>query len=244
MVLYENHCHFMLQMIVNIYGPSTKCASHKYEWQKQGAITYNMNQENKVQEEEEDFHSNKSLNLADHIFWLHADSKLTINKLGPGTSVCSSRYEAQGKFGEHERYVRVAQGVTESNSSFLSALQTSQVLHISMNTQLTYERIVLTKASGSKMRKSDINCKRTLVTLNPMLQDYALQYVDIIKGNVTQSLDKQTEIMMSLGPSSDYVAVHLLGNIVVALKSDHCFRLMTEYNNLSTIAEYEHYLQG
>lgn len=82
------------------------------------------------------------------------------------------------------------------------------------------------------------------VTLNPMLQDYALQYVDIIKGNVTQSLDKQTEIMMSLGPSSDYVAVHLLGNIVVALKSDHCFRLMTEYNNLSTIAEYEHYLQG
>lgn len=31
-----------------IYGPSTKCASHKYEWQKQGAITYNMNQENKV----------------------------------------------------------------------------------------------------------------------------------------------------------------------------------------------------
>ena len=34
-------------------------------------------------------------------------------------------------------------GVAESNSSFLSALQTSQVLHISMNAQLTYEPIVL-----------------------------------------------------------------------------------------------------
>ena len=33
--------------------------------------------------------------------------------------VRSSRYEARGKFGEHERYVI---GVAESNSSFLSAL--------------------------------------------------------------------------------------------------------------------------
>ena len=32
----------------------------------------------------------------------------------------SSRYEARGKFGEHERYVRVARGVASSNSSFLS----------------------------------------------------------------------------------------------------------------------------
>ena len=47
------------------------------------------------------------------------------------------------RFGEHERRVRVARGVAESNSSFLSALQTSQVLHISMNAQLTYEPIVL-----------------------------------------------------------------------------------------------------
>ena len=39
--------------------------------------------------------------------------------------------------------VRVAWGVAESNSSFLSALQTSQVLHILMNAQLTYESIVL-----------------------------------------------------------------------------------------------------
>ena len=47
------------------------------------------------------------------------------------------------EFGEHERCVRVARGVAESNSRFLSALQTSQVLHISMNAQLTHEPIVL-----------------------------------------------------------------------------------------------------
>ena len=35
--------------------------------------------------------------------------------------------DARGKFGEHERSVRVARGAEESNSSFLSALQTSQV---------------------------------------------------------------------------------------------------------------------
>ena len=35
--------------------------------------------------------------------------------------------DARGKFGEHERYVRVARGAAESNSSFLSALQISQV---------------------------------------------------------------------------------------------------------------------
>ena len=35
--------------------------------------------------------------------------------------------DALGKFGEHERYIRIARGATESNSSFLSALQTSQV---------------------------------------------------------------------------------------------------------------------
>ena len=63
--------------------------------------------------------------------------------IGSHVSVRSSRYEARGKFGEHERCVRVARGVAESNSSFLSALQTSQVLHISMNAQLTYEPIVL-----------------------------------------------------------------------------------------------------
>ena len=35
--------------------------------------------------------------------------------------------DARGKFGEHEKYVRVARSAAESNSSFLSALQTSQV---------------------------------------------------------------------------------------------------------------------
>ena len=35
--------------------------------------------------------------------------------------------DAPGKFGEYDRCVRVARGAAESNSSFLSALQTSQV---------------------------------------------------------------------------------------------------------------------
>ena len=45
-----------------------------------------------------------------------------IKQLVHTTAVRSSRYEARGKFGEHERCVRVARGVAESNSSFLSAL--------------------------------------------------------------------------------------------------------------------------
>ena len=43
-----------------------------------------------------------------------------------------SSYGARGKFWEHERSVRVARGVAEGNSSLLSALQTSQVLHNSI----------------------------------------------------------------------------------------------------------------
>ena len=35
--------------------------------------------------------------------------------------------DARRKFGEHEKCVRVARGGAESNSCFLSALQTSQV---------------------------------------------------------------------------------------------------------------------
>ena len=35
--------------------------------------------------------------------------------------------DAHGKFGEHVKCVRVAQGAAERNSSFFSALQTSQV---------------------------------------------------------------------------------------------------------------------
>ena len=44
----------------------------------------------------------------------------------------------RGKFGEHERGVRLARGAAETNSSLLNALQTSQVLNIS-----TLELIVL-----------------------------------------------------------------------------------------------------
>ena len=36
--------------------------------------------------------------------------------IGSCVGVRSSRYEAHGKFGEHERCVRVAKGVAESNS--------------------------------------------------------------------------------------------------------------------------------
>ena len=43
-----------------------------------------------------------------------------IKQLVHTSAVRSSRYEARGKFGEHERCVRVARGVAESNSSFLS----------------------------------------------------------------------------------------------------------------------------
>ena len=35
--------------------------------------------------------------------------------------------DARGKFGEHERSVRVARGVAESNSSFLSSTSTSRL---------------------------------------------------------------------------------------------------------------------
>ena len=58
--------------------------------------------------------------------------------IGSYVSVCSSSYEASGKFGEHKRCVRGARGVAKSNSSFLSALQTSQVLHILTNAQLMH----------------------------------------------------------------------------------------------------------
>ena len=49
----------------------------------------------------------------------------------------------RGKFGEHERGVRLARGVDETNSSLLNALQTSQVLNISTYAQLKLELIVL-----------------------------------------------------------------------------------------------------
>ena len=52
------------------------------------------------------------------------DLKEKYSTIGSYVSLRSSRYEALAKFGEHERYVRVA-------------LQISQAVHISMNVQLT-----------------------------------------------------------------------------------------------------------
>ena len=49
-----------------------------------------------------------------------------------------SRYWERGKFGEHERGVRIARGEAEYNSSLLSALQTFQVLNISTYAQLQH----------------------------------------------------------------------------------------------------------
>ncbi|RMX56601.1 hypothetical protein pdam_00002401 [Pocillopora damicornis] len=63
-------------------------------------------------------------------------------------SMHSSKYEARRKFGEHERCIRVARGVAESNSNFLRALQTSQVLHISMNTQLHRQQLGVFSSMG------------------------------------------------------------------------------------------------
>ena len=52
--------------------------------------------------------------------------------IGSWISVRSSRYEARGKFGEHERCVRVARGVAESNSSFLKVLYKLPACFISL----------------------------------------------------------------------------------------------------------------
>ena len=51
------------------------------------------------------------------------------------SAVCSLRYESFGKFGEHERCVRVAQDIANSISSFLS------VLHILMNARLRMNQL-------------------------------------------------------------------------------------------------------
>ena len=56
--------------------------------------------------------------------------------IGLYLSVRSSRYEARGKFGEHEGCVRVARGVAKSNSSFLSII--SQWMHGWRMNQLFY----------------------------------------------------------------------------------------------------------
>ena len=58
-------------------------------------------------------------------------------------SVSMSRYWALGKFGEHERGVRVARGTAKSKSNLLSSLQTFQVLNILTYAQLKHELIIL-----------------------------------------------------------------------------------------------------
>ena len=57
-------------------------------------------------------------------------------------SVRMSRLSTQ-EFRERERGVRVARGAAKSNSSLLTALQTSQVLNISTYAQLKLELIAL-----------------------------------------------------------------------------------------------------
>ena len=66
------------------------------------------------------------------------NSYLTISSC---VSVRMSRYWARGKFGEHERGVRVARGAAECNSSLFSAFQTSQVLNTSTYAQLQHDLI-------------------------------------------------------------------------------------------------------
>ena len=62
--------------------------------------------------------------------------------------------DARGKFGEHERCVRVARGAAESNSSFLSALQTSQV-----HPNLIYAQLKEIYNIAAKIACFLINCK-------------------------------------------------------------------------------------
>ena len=66
-----------------------------------------------------------------------------IKQLVHTSAVRSSRYEARGKFEEHERCVRVAWGVAEGKSSFFRALQTSRVLHILMNARWRMNQLLI-----------------------------------------------------------------------------------------------------
>ena len=76
--------------------------------------------------------------------WNPKEWAFNSNESYSGELCCGmSRYWTRGKFGEHKRGVRAARGAAESNSSLLSALQTSQVLNISTYTQLKHELIIL-----------------------------------------------------------------------------------------------------
>ena len=74
--------------------------------------------------------------------------------------------DARGKFGEHEKSVRVARGAAESNSSFLIALQTSQV-HPSLDiraakTMNQFFYNIAAKTSAQKRVLFVIECKIAL----------------------------------------------------------------------------------
>ena len=82
------------------------------------------------------------LNLYTSVLWFRIWKKILADrriwwKKGTDRRICIPlftclSYGACGKFGEHERSTRVAEAIAKGNSSFLSALLTSQVLHNSI----------------------------------------------------------------------------------------------------------------
>ena len=82
----------------------------------------------------------------------------------------TGRYEARGKFGDHERCVRVARGVAERISSLLSAFQTSQVFHIMVENKkrVYYTHFEITGGPCNLIGSSwyDLFTHRTIFALN------------------------------------------------------------------------------
>ena len=66
--------------------------------------------------------------------------------------------DACGKFGEHERSVRVARGAAESNSSFLSALKTSQVKTLDLVSKIGNDKFA--SSNNENVRKKSKNTQR------------------------------------------------------------------------------------
>ena len=64
------------------------------------------------------FKIQRQVKIKETTFWNHRLINVIVGGLTIGSyvSVCSSRYAARGKFGEHERCVRVALGYASSNS--------------------------------------------------------------------------------------------------------------------------------
>ena len=61
------------------------------------------------------------------LLWMHAHANARTLRICSRLACVYLVMDARGKFGEHEKCLRVARGAAEGNSSFLSALQTSQV---------------------------------------------------------------------------------------------------------------------